>query len=121
MSTKKYRPYLSLSELTAISTALKTTALSSSFPLITYLDGYIIDINRGTRAASLETKPSFIETLHSTNPVVDEYQSLNLFAKWSHFPASCSPAELLIVNEYRYFHDKMTEQEERDYEKSQGL
>ena len=123
MTTKKYRPYLSKDELTIILDSLKARPLYSTLPLITYLDGYLTDITRGTRQANMETKASFTETLHSTNEVSQsaQDQAITLFAKWSHFPASCSPAELEIVQNYRYLNNNMTEAEERDYEKSKGI
>jgi len=123
MTTKKYRPYLSVDELTAILSALKARPASSILPLITYLDGYLTDITRGTRSANMETKASFIETLHATNdnPKIGEDKALSAFAKWQNFPESVSPAELNIVQEYRYMKDLMTTEEEIDYETANGL
>jgi len=123
MTTKKYRPYLSVEELTAILSSLKARPVSSILPLITYLDGYLTDITRGTRSANMETKASFIETLHSTNDnlKIGEDKALSAFAKWQNFPESVSPAELNIVQEYRYMKDLMTTEEEIDYEVANGL
>ena len=124
MPVTKYRPYLSRAELSEILSALKSQPTSSRLGLIRYLDGYLTDIDRGTRAPNHTTKPTFVESLEleQAEPSSANQISTDLtYLRWKSNPASVSPAELELVQAYRYQNDLMTESEERDYERANGL
>lgn len=119
MSTKKYRPYLTESELSEILGALKSSPSPSRMSLITYLDNYLTDISRGTRLPNHIAKLSFTDTLALENPPDTSDQDSKLYQTWLINPSSLSPKQLSIVLNYRYLNDLMSPEEETSYEQSQ--
>lgn len=132
MTTKKYRPYFSLSELEEISSALKSSTQSSpsqsKLQIAKYIDKYILEIRFGTRAPSYSTLPSMLERLElvdvSSSAPSDSISTLDpesCWAKWKQSPQSCTVPEIEKARAWAYENDKMTEQEEIEYEKEQGI
>lgn len=125
----KFRPYLTIPEMDVILGALKSTPDNIPVSLIRYLEGYIYKAKSGISSANYTARPR--ETLQSklgfsdstTTILTRNLSDLKLAAyqKWQNNPASCNPAELARVQMYRYENDLMDIEEEKRYEKSQGL
>lgn len=99
MATRKYRPYLTLSELKHLAGLSRAHAPSAE--LTRYLDRYILDIDSGYRKENHVSKPTVAEKLG-----FGESSELTSFE-----------AEQLR----RYENDEMSPEEESAYELSQGL
>lgn len=99
MATRKYRPYLTLSELKHLAGLSRAQAPSSE--LTRYLDRYILDIDSGYRKENHVSKPTIQDKLGFSEP-----QELTNYE-----------AEQLR----RYENDEMSPDEESAYELSQGL
>lgn len=99
MATRKYRPYLTLSELKYLRDLAKDSAPAGQLTL--YLDRYILDIDSGYRKENHVSKPTIQDKLGFSEP-----QELTNYE-----------AEQLR----RYENDEMSPDEESAYELSQGL
>jgi len=120
--TKKYRPYFTLPELEVISIGLKTVT-PVHVDLIRYLDKYISDIKSGLRQENHTLLPSMEQKLGFTEPKNDlgySIESLIQTYNSSGFTL-LNPAQIVLVQEYRYENDLMSSQEEIEYEKSMGI
>jgi hypothetical protein len=127
---KKYRPYLSLPEMEKI-TAVLTKHSPEQIDLIRYLSQYCSDIRSGYRKANhvnlltLEQKLELEDlTPLSTTSLESSLQSAAsakvLWHRWVNNEL-VTPAELEIVQKYRYENDLMTPEQETEYEKANGI
>jgi len=91
--------------------------------IMQYLEGFSVKINHGIVQSSAEIKKPLHEilSLETELPIEVKIRQQKLFDKWRLAPERCSPNEIEMVQEYRFSHDLMTEQEEHDYEISKGL
>jgi hypothetical protein len=103
MSTTKYRPYLSLSELKHLAGLCRLDSPTSSLSL--YLSRYIEDIDSGFRKANhVKTGVSLEEKLMLAElPNPDDIPAIQKEKK------------------HRYENDLMSPQEEKDYLREQGV
>ena len=102
MSTRKYRPYLSLPELKYL--ASLSHAHSPVSPLTRYLNRYVLDVESGYRKENHVQKPSMSEGLG-----FESRRSRGEQTKWER------------EQESRYLSDLMSPDEEKEYEQAQGL
>lgn len=130
MSTKKYRPYFSLSELHLLLDACATQAGKSPAhaSMHSYLYKYIRDIDDGLRKENHITKPTILQSLE-----LDEGEStVNNTNPYTKTPEQCyaeyvlrgstyiglSPARIATIQQYRYENDLFSPEEEAEYENS---
>jgi len=73
MSTKKYRPYFTLSELRFLATLCRDSKHQSAKPVEIYLSKYISDIESGFRSANHVTKPTLEDKLELTSSPSDDF------------------------------------------------
>lgn len=122
MSTKKYRPYFTAAELKYLISACKNQQ-NPNLPLISYLEEFSIKIERGiqTENYTANPRPSISEKLGisvSAESLPPEKSPSDLYADWM-IPENrikMSPAELEIIQQYRYSNDLMDPIEESEYE-----
>ena len=127
-STKKYRPYFTISELREISSALRHYPAASfgklpPIDLLRYIDRYILDIESGYRKENSTNLPSLevkLELEDSTPQNLPKLDGKNLFFAWQ-ANATLTPRELEAVLEYKYLNDLMTPREETEYESKQRI
>ncbi len=125
----KFRPYFTSAELSEIISALKSQPTPARMPLIRYLEGFAIEIERGIRSPNHVPTPNkrqaFIESLElepNTGAVISAEQSnLQAYNKWVDHPTRCTPQQIAKAMEYRYLNNLMSETEEREYERANGL
>ena len=116
---KQYRPYLTLEALKILSSSTKQAA-PTQLDLIRYLDKYISDIEHGLRKENNVLAPTLSQKLELEDSVPPPANPAILFAVWQS-NGTLTVAEMELVNKYRYENDKMTPQEEHDYESNQGV
>jgi hypothetical protein len=127
IKNKKYRPYLTLSELKTISAALRISA-ASNLGLIRYIDVFISQCDAGLREPNYTTNPTpgileklgFSPTSNSQSgslaippgirPISELMQTFKIAS------ANLTFAELQAVQEYRYANSLMSPEEEVEYE-----
>jgi hypothetical protein len=127
MSTKKYRPYFTVAELKYLISACKNQQ-NPNLPLISYLEEFSIKIERGLRTENYTAnpRPSIQERLgisidspeSSAGSPAPGKSPADLYADWL-IPENrikMSPAELEIIQQYRYSNDLMDPIEESEYE-----
>lgn len=124
MSTKKYRPYFTLSELEHITQCVKSNN-PLNLSLIQYLDKYILDIKSGHRQENHTLKPTISESLGFTRPEspndsINPELLLQIYHRDSGFK-SLSIREIKILQKYRYENDLMSPEEESTYLASEGV
>lgn len=125
MTTKKYRPYFTLSELTILRDLCSGVA-NKHQALYKYLYGFVRDIEDGLRVPNHINQPTIAQKLElddmpssNTNP----YTKIpsQLYAEWIGRNRSFigfSPASIESINQYRYENDLMSAEEEKQYEAS---
>lgn len=118
---KKYRPYFTLEELELISTELKRGGMYSLNGIIRYLDTYILGIKSGLRKENHTLKPSFEESLGIGAEPSSTPDPKLLHSVWRINPGAITPAELELVQVYRYENNLMSPAEEHLYEQSLGI
>lgn len=126
MATKKFRPYFSTDELRTLIAALKEKPTPERTALIRYLEHYSLKIDSGLFQPAITLKPSLEDQLELGNTVTESLarkssKRLQAFLKWQKDHSSCTPAELTLVQEYRYENDLMSAEEESSYEEALGL
>ena len=124
MPVLKYRPYFTSSELQEIITALKTAPTPSKMPLIRYLEGFALKIDRGIIRESHTLEPSLADRMELNETHTEAVNSLqskkyNSYRKHRDYPSSCTPIEIEQSMLYMYENDLMTSGEESDYELAQ--
>jgi hypothetical protein len=127
-STKKYRPYFTISELREISNALRHYPAASfgklpPIDLLRYIDRYILDIESGYRKENSINLPSLEARLELEDSAPQNLPKLDgkiLYTAWQ-ANATLTPRELEAVLEYRYLNDLMTPTEEKAYETKNGI
>jgi hypothetical protein len=122
MSTKKYRPYLTLSEIQYLIESIKLRNDHISLDLLKYLEKYSSDIQSGLRAVNHTLKPTITESLgfSSTPPdpgTRDILTLINLYTINKCYIGFSIP-EIKILKEYRFENSQMDEDEETDYVQS---
>lgn len=122
-TNQKFRPYFTSSELLEIISALKEQNKNRN--LIHYLEGFAIKIERGILEPSITIQPTIADKLElgsgPTGPTLGDVlknKKYNSYHKWKLAPHACSANELAHAAMYRYENDLMSEEEERNYEKS---
>lgn len=132
LSSQKFRPYFTLSELRALAHYTKTARTSEQYPappldLIRYLDRYILDIEQGLRKESMTLAPTMLDRLGLSDTPAGAGQSgqsaldsKTLFAAWQ-ANATLSVREIIAVQQYRYENDLMSPTEESAHEKANGI
>ena len=116
MSTKKFRPYLTLLELKHLLEVLKTSRDSRSVPLIKYLETYVMQIDAGVRKENLSLKPT-IESLILASPETESFPVEKLLQEFNlNGFKNLSLAEISALNNYRYDKQLMSPEEESEYE-----
>lgn len=123
----KFRPYFTSAELSEVISALKSNPTPTRMPLIRYLEGFAIEIERGIRDANYKPTPTkrqaFIESLEleDSSSKLDKLYPYEIYNRWLANPNLSSPAELAIIQQYRYECDLMSIDEEAEYESANGL
>ncbi len=122
-SNQKYRPYFTLGELKELVSALKQSPSTQRLSLIQYLDGFILQIERGIRKPNHTIQPSLLQRLELDDstpiPISHEVTGKMAYEKWIINPSSCSPKEIKECLQWRYENDLMSREEEDAYEISQ--
>lgn len=117
MSTKKYRPYLTLGELKHLLEILQSSRDSRSVPLIKYLSSFIHQIESGFRKENMSLKPSLESLILSPNPAASSAPIESLLAEFNtNGYKNLSLSESAAVDEYRYDKQLMSMDEEAAYE-----
>lgn len=123
---QKFRPYLTLDDLTLISSSLKSSN-PSSIGLIRYIDTYISQITGGLRRSSYQVSPPKLTLAQSLeledSPPSPSQESIGepIESLLSLPRESLSVAQLIRVQDHRYLHNLMTPQEESKYEQANGI
>lgn len=123
MSTPKYRPYFTLPELEELISALKASPNPRRLQIARYLEGFILQIKLGVRKEnhtlqpSLEQKLGFDEGVPLSHAITGEAA----YNKWITVPQSCSIKEIEEAMTWGYTNDKLTPEQEREFEESQGF
>jgi hypothetical protein len=127
VATKKYRPYFTLEELQVLLESAQSgtpAEVAKRIGIIRYLSKYISDIEAGFRAANYTKEPTIEEKLGfvEEKPLSAATDPINLHRQYllTGF-IGMTPAQIEIVQAYRYESDLMEDQEEADYEKAIGL
>ena len=125
MTTPKYRPYFTYQELQEIIHALKASPTPSRLSLIRYLDGFILQIERGLRSPNSTIAPSLSQKLElepsTPIPTALAITGEAAYQKWLLNPAKASPHEIQAANDFRYLNNLMSADEEAQYEYANGL
>jgi len=117
MSIKKYRPYLTLSELQHLVSVLRSSKDSRSHSLIRYLESFISQIESGFRKENMSLKPSLESLILSPNPAASSAPIESLLAEFNtNGYKNLSLSESAAVDEYRYDKQLMSMDEESAYE-----
>jgi hypothetical protein len=122
MTNQKYRPYFTSSELSELISSLKENPKPSRIPLIRYLEGFALKIERGLITSAHTLEPTIEQKLEleiSHTEAVNSIQSkrFNAYRKWREFAHKCTPDEIEQAQTYRYENDLMSEEEEKEYDK----
>lgn len=123
MATPKYRPYFTLPALEEIISCLKSNPNPRRLQIARYLDGYILGVKMGVRSANYVSAPSMLEKLELETPVPLSHEITGeaAYNMWITSPASCSVQVVEEAMSWAYSNDKLTPQQEQEYEKSLGL
>lgn len=120
---QKFRPYFSAAELTLIIRTLKE-APAPALGLIRYLEGFAIKIERGVISPALHLEESMESKLGLSTSVPPEQSIENQATLWESYPESrskFSPVQLESIQAWRYENNRMSPEEETEYEKSIGI
>lgn len=123
MSTPKYRPYFTVPELEELIGALKSAPNPRRLQIARYLEGFILQIKLGVRKEnhtlqpSMEQKLGFDEGVPLSHAITGEAA----YNKWITSPSSCTIKEIEEAMTWAYTNDKLTPEQEREFEESQGL
>jgi hypothetical protein len=114
----KYRPYFTLPQLQEISRVLKTNG-SQNLTLIRYVDTFLAKIEfDAVSRVRIEDRLGFGV---SQAPIDLAAMRLEAYEKWKTNPADTSVREMGRVLMYRYENDLMSPEEEREYERANGM
>jgi hypothetical protein len=118
---KKYRPYLTPSEIQEISLALKQSPTPARLHIAQYLERFILEINHGIRESSYTPKPrpTLSQELGFDPPTPNDLSDIGKVAYkfyQEHGPESCTPKQLQDALSYMYLNDLMTPEQEKEYE-----
>lgn len=124
MTEPKFRPYFTLSELSEIIDALKTSPTPARISLIRYLEQFKIKCEHGLISSGYTPNPrdSMSQKLgfdESNSELAQKNKSKYMEAAYQKQiinPKACSPHEISLAMEYRYLNDMMSEREESEYE-----
>lgn len=119
----KYRPYFTGEELGEIIHALKSSPSPKRQGIIKYLETFAVKIEHGIVAPSLVLESSLEEKLELSPPTGLSYQERRQLAytKWTVNPTSCTPAEILLSQSFRYEEGLMSTEESASFEQSLGI
>ena len=120
---QKFRPYFSAAELTLIIRTLKE-APAPALGLIRYLEGFAIKIERGVISSSLTLQESMESRLGLSTSVPPEQTTENLVTLWESYPESRAKftlPEIESIQAWRYENNRMSSEEESEYERSIGV
>jgi len=120
---QKFRPYFSAAELTLIIRTLKE-APAPALGLIRYLEGFAIKIERGVISPALKLEETMESRLGLVSTAGPGDQLENQSTLWESYPesrAKFSPAQLESIQAYRYENNRMSPEEESEYERSIGM
>lgn len=125
MSSKKYRPYLTLSEITYLIECIQSRKDHISLDLLRYLQKYVSDIQAGLRIPNHTLQPTisqklgFEESHASACSGIREIPTLlSLFTINGGSYIGLSIPEIQALKEYRFENSMMTEDEEAFYVQS---
>lgn len=118
-TNQKFRPYLTLAEMTEVIDSLKSTP-NPNGRLIYYFQSFIDKIYVGKVSSTITTRPTMEQSLE-LEPLPQakldlREQRLQAYNKWLASPARCTIQELTRAQMYRYENDLMSEEEETQYE-----
>lgn len=118
---QKFRPYFTASELQEIITCLKTFPTPARLAISKYLETYSLKISHGVISAAHTLEPTIEQKLGfaESAPTGPGLKGEAAFEKYTSYPASCTPAELAEVLDYRYRNNLMDSSEEYQYEQAQ--
>lgn len=117
-TNQKFRPYLTLAEMTEVIDSLKSTP-NPNGRLIYYFQSFIDKIYVGKVSSTITTRPTMEQSLGlDSPPMKTDLRALRLQAynKWKDHPTRCSLVELTRAQMYRYENDLMSAEEETQYE-----
>lgn len=120
MSSKKYRPYLTLTEINYLIECIKLRRDHISLDLLRYLEKYSSDIQAGLRTPNHTLQPTitqklgFEETPTSQDGGRDIGTLLNIFNVNNSY-IGMTPAEIISLKEYRFENSLMSAEEEDSY------
>ena len=122
MSTKKYRPYLTLSEISYLIESIKLRKDHISLDLLRYLEKYSSDIKDGLRTPNHTLKPTIVESLGFSAPAQDTLTRdiitlLDIYSVNGSYIGMSIP-EIQTLKEHRFENSMMNESEESEYVES---
>lgn len=125
MSTQKFRPYFTSSELQEIISALKERPNPRRLTICRYLESFQIKIERGILSPAHILDPTQEEKLgfsdspssESTAQIIGEAA----YQKQLTQPSKCSPKEIAAAMDWRYRNNLMSAEEEKEYERANGI
>lgn len=123
MTTKKYRPYFTIPEIEEIVTCLKHSPSPRRLQIAKYLESFIFQIRLGVRKENHTLAPTLIERLELETPVPapHEVSGEAAYQKWVISPKDCTAHEISVAMEWAYLNDKLTPQQEVEFEKERGF
>lgn len=118
----KYRPYLTLKQITKILQSLKGNPEPEDSDLISSLEVLVWKANQGLAKPSYTAQPSWQEKMgfaESPSKTISLNEKINLYVRWKtlhgrtkgHF----TPVQQAIIDEYRYTNSLMDDAEEQEY------
>ena len=126
---QKFRPYFTAAELLTVINTLKSST-NPPTQIIRYLETFAIKIERGVLTPSISLNPpESIESRLGLAPSVPfsiqlkEDEIENKVTLWESYPESrhkFSPLQLEKILSYRYENNRMSPEEETEYERSIG-
>lgn len=125
MSSQKFRPYFTASELLEIITALKERPNPRRLTICRYLEAFKLKIEAGILTPAHTTEPSITEKLGFEDPSahqsIHELSGEAAYQKQLINPSHCTPKEIAAAMDWRYRNDLMSADEEKEYERANGL
>ena len=123
MSNPKYRPYFTLPALEEIISCLKEHPNPRRLQIARYLDGYVLSVKMGVRSANYLPAPTMLEKLELETPVPLSHEITGeaAYNMWITSPAKCSVQVVEEAMSWAYANDKLTSEQEQEYEKNLGL
>lgn len=113
---QKFRPYFTPAELQEIIRCLKA-APTTSLPLLRYMESFSIKITHGTISPQYVAMPSLESRLGMEVQAIEPSPE-ELFQLWGKYPDKTTPAQMELIQQYRWERGMMDPMEQMAYEDS---